>query len=66
MLYINYLIEQKQCKVAFVMPKSLLMKNYQELLNFTNLKEEDLQIVTGNPPAKRQSFYDNPDPDISS
>lgn len=59
-LYINYLIEQKQCKVAFVMPKSLLMKNYQELLNFTNLKEEDLQIVTGNPPAKRQSFYDNP------
>lgn len=58
-LFINYLVRNEGAKVAFVMPKSLLKKNYMELFNFTDLKEDEVAIVSGTP-AKRQKIYDNP------
>lgn len=58
-LFINYLVRNEGAKVAFVMPKSLLKKNYSELFNFADFKEEEVAIVTGTP-QKRQKIYDNP------
>lgn len=58
-LFINYLVRNEGAKVAFVMPKSLLKKNYLEIFNFTDFKEEEVAIVIGNP-AKRQKIYEDP------
>lgn len=58
-LFINYLVRQEGVKVAFVMPKSLLKKNYIEMFNFTDFTEEEIAIVNGTP-AKRQKVYEDP------
>lgn len=58
-LFINYLVRSEKAKVAFVMPKSLLKKNYLEIFNFTDFKEDEVAIVSGTP-AKRQKIYDDP------
>lgn len=55
-LYIQYLVEAQKAVVAFVMPKSLLQKNYDELLRFTNLTEKEVVIVDGTP-KKRDELY---------
>ncbi len=55
-LYIQYLVREKNVVVAFVMPKSLLKKNYDELFNFTNLNPEEVAIVDGSP-KKRDEIY---------
>lgn len=57
-LYIQYLVNEKRATVAFVMPKSLLVKNKDELLRFTNLSENEVAIVDGTP-KKRQEVYQN-------
>lgn len=55
-LYIQYLVQVENASVAFVMPKSLLKKNYEELFNFTSLKEDQVAIVDGTP-KKRDEIY---------
>lgn len=55
-LYIQYLVNVERAVVAFVMPKSLLQKNYDELLNFTDFKPDQIAIVKGTP-KKRQEIY---------
>lgn len=55
-LYIQYLVQNQKAVVAFVMPKSLLKKNYDEMLNFTNLTEKEIAIVDGTP-KKRDEIY---------
>ena len=55
-LYIQYLNRMQKAIVAFVMPKSLLKKNYDELLNFTDFRPEEVAIVDGTP-KKRESIY---------
>ena len=55
-LYIQYLVQVENASVAFVMPKSLLKKNYEELFNFTTLTEEQVAIVDGSP-KKRDEIY---------
>lgn len=55
-LYIQYLCKEKNAVVAFVMPKSLLKKNYDEIFNFTDLSPEEVVIVDGTP-KKRQEIY---------
>lgn len=55
-LYIQYLVEAKGVNVAFIMPKSLLKKNFDEMLNFTNLTEKEVAIVDGTP-KKRDEIY---------
>ena len=55
-LYIQYLVKVCDAAVAFVMPKSLLKKNYDELLNFTSLNPNEIEIVDGTP-KKRDEIY---------
>lgn len=55
-LYIQYLVEVENASVAFVMPKSLLKKNYEEIFNFTSLTEEQVAVVDGGP-KKREDIY---------
>lgn len=55
-LYIQYLYQVEKAVVAFVMPKSLLKKNYDELLTFTDFQPEDIAIVSGTP-KKREEIY---------
>lgn len=57
-LYIQYLVDVEKVSVAFVMPKSLLKKNLDEILRFTSLKEEQVAIVDGTP-KKREEVYHN-------
>lgn len=57
-LYIQYLVKIKEVIVAFVMPKSLLKKNYDELLRFTNLSPEEIAVVDTTP-KKREQIYAN-------
>lgn len=55
-LYIQYLVRNENAVVAFVMPKSLLSKNKDELLRFTNFEENEVAIVDGSP-KKREEIY---------
>lgn len=55
-LYINYLVREKKARVVFVMPNSLMLKNYQELLRFTDFKPEEIAVVNAKP-AKREEMY---------
>lgn len=55
-LYIQYLNRIENAIVAFVMPKSLLKKNQDELLRFTNFTPEEVAIVDGTP-KKREEIY---------
>lgn len=48
-LYAQYLWEYQNSVSAWAMPKSLLRKNFDELLRFTDFTEEDLVIVDGTP-----------------
>lgn len=55
-LYIQYLVQVEGASVAFVMPKSLLKKNYKEIFNFTSLTEDQVAVVAGSP-KKRNEIY---------
>lgn len=55
-LYIQFLVQVKNASVAFVMPKSLLEKNYDEIFNFTTLTPEQVAIVKGTP-KQRDKIY---------
>src|SRR5216684_4153612 len=46
-VYMDYLWAEQNAKSAFVMPKSLLQKNYDELLRFTRFTRDDLSIIDG-------------------
>lgn len=46
-VYIEYLWTHENTKTFWAMPKSLLYKNKQELLRFTNLKEHEIVIIEG-------------------
>lgn len=58
-LYIQYLNRVENTIVAFVMPKSLLKKNCDELLRFTDFAPEEVAIVDGSP-KKRDEIYADP------
>lgn len=58
-LYIQYLVQNQNAIVAFVMPKSLLQKNFDEMLNFTSLTTDEIAIVDGTP-KKRDEIYARP------
>src|SRR5258706_16400868 len=46
-VYMDYLWAEHSAKSAFVMPKSLLQKNYDELLRFTRFMPDNLVIIDG-------------------
>jgi SNF2 family DNA or RNA helicase len=46
-VYAQYLWQEEGIRTAWAMPKSLIKKNYNELLRFTELKPEDIAIVSG-------------------
>ncbi len=46
-VYIWWLWHERKIRSIWTMPKSLLAKNKQELLDFTDLKEEDVVIIDG-------------------
>lgn len=48
-VYTEYLWADKGFKTIWAMPKSLLWKNYNEFLAFTNFKPEEVVIVDGTP-----------------
>lgn len=52
-VYIEYLKTYQGCETDFVMPKSLLKKNRDEILRFTNLEPDEVIIIDGTP-AERQ------------
>lgn len=58
-LYIQYLNRVCGAKVAFVMPKSLLKKNKEELLRFTSFTSDEVAIVDTTP-DKRKKIYADP------
>lgn len=47
--YLSYLWFDKKCRSIWSMPKSLLKKNKDELLEFSDFKPEDIVIVDGTP-----------------
>lgn len=57
-VYIEYLFKHKNTKTIWSMPKSLLRKNYRELLRFTNLLPEQCIIVDGTPKEREQQIND--------
>ena len=46
-VYQDYLWAEHGARSAWVMPKSLLQKNYDELLRFTRFTPDDLSIIDG-------------------
>jgi SNF2 family DNA or RNA helicase len=48
-VYIEYLWKYQGIKTYWAMPKSLLRKNKEELLRFTNLTHSEIQIIDGTP-----------------
>lgn len=56
-LYMNYLVREKKARIAFVMPNSLILKNYQELLKFTDFKPEEIAVILNTKPEKREEMY---------
>jgi SNF2 family DNA or RNA helicase len=58
-MYIWYLWSVLKVKTAFVMPMSLLRKNKDELLEFTNFKPEEIQIIDGDT-KRRDNQMRNP------
>ena len=59
-VYAAYLWEVNGIKTMWTMPKSLLAKNKKELLDFTDLKENQVVIVDGTP-KERLEQISNPD-----
>lgn len=46
-VYIWWLWHERKIRSIWTMPKSLLAKNKQELIDFTDLKDEDVIIIDG-------------------
>lgn len=57
-VYIEYLYKHRNCKTMWAMPKSLLGKNKEELLRFTNLTEEQVVILDGTPKQREKLLKD--------
>ena len=57
-LYQEYLWTHKSEKSVWLMPKSLLKKNYDEVLECTNLKPEQVIIVDGTPAQREKQISD--------
>lgn len=53
-VYMYWLWKEKQKRSFWVMPKSLLKKNRQELLDFSHFKDEDVVIFDGTPKQREQ------------
>ena len=51
--YIQYLWQYKNTKTVWSMPKSLLWKNFYELLRFTDFREEDIVVIDGTPKQRQ-------------
>lgn len=59
-VYFYWLWKEQQKRSVWVMPKSLLKKNKQEILEFTHFKDEDVLIFDGTP-KQRQKLLENSD-----
>ena len=46
-------------QVAFIMPNSLVSQNLEKLKDWTNFKDEEIEVITGKTPAKREAAYAN-------
>lgn len=53
-VYMYWLWTQKNARTFFVMPKSLLKKNAEELIEFTHFTEEDVVIYDGTPKQREK------------
>jgi hypothetical protein len=58
-VYIEYLAKHKDCITLWSMPKGLLVKNKDELHEFTNLKDDEVIIIDGTP-KQRQKQMESP------
>lgn len=56
-VYTEYLWTEHGCKSIWAMPKSLLWKNYNEFLTFTNLKPSEVMIVDGTPQQRENQLH---------
>lgn len=52
-VYLYWLWVEKQCRSVWVMPKSLLGKNKQELLDWTDFESSEIIIVDGTPKQRQ-------------
>jgi SNF2 family DNA or RNA helicase len=59
-VYMDYLWNDKGVRTMWVMPKSLLKKNVDELLEFTRLTRDDIVIYDGTP-KQREKLRDTSD-----
>ena len=59
-VYFQYLWEYHGEKTVWAMPKSLLKKNRDEILRFTDLREDHVQIIDGTP-KQRLKQINNPE-----
>lgn len=57
-VYAYYLWVEKKVKTAWAMPKSLLKKNYDELLRFTEFQPDEVVIVDGTPSQRAAQMAD--------
>lgn len=55
-LYMYYLWSSLGIRSIFAMPKSLLVKNYEELFLWSNFKREDIVIVNGTPSDRERQI----------
>jgi len=53
-MYTWYLASEKNIESAWVMPKSLLRKNRQDILDFSHFKEDEVLIVDGSPGEREE------------
>lgn len=53
-MYSWYLASEKNIKSAWAMPKSLLRKNKQDLLDFSHFRNEEVMIYDGTPAQREQ------------
>lgn len=55
-VYMEFLWTHKQIKTLWCMPKTIMNKNYHELLAFTNFRPEDICIIDGTPAERLEQI----------
>lgn len=62
-VYIQYLYEHKNKISLWAMPKSLIGKNREELLNFTDLRPDQIMVLDGTP-SQRTKLLESGEPAV--
>lgn len=59
-VYTYHLVQERNMRVAWVQPKSILKKNRDEMLRWGHFSENDVVIVDGTPEKRKKQIHSNP------